>query len=286
MANWAWLAPNPRKAPQTGLLVRTAIASHVDVGDAVRAAGVTGRPLEHLHAHRCVRSRSRRSCAASSAVRCPSASQPARYSMRIGWRFGCMSSDSSRDERALDRTLAAATPPAPSGPGCSCPPCRRRRRRWTPARRSPASVDSPSTDAIWLRSSHTPWPPEYTCRRAVGPGHGQRRLGFEEGVLDPLGLEHLVHDGGRWPPGPRRRRRARRSRRCSTLRVGAPHRDLGIVDGGHRIGDRAEHVVGDLDQLGGVAGRLPASRPRRRPGRRRGRRCGRRRGSSPASRCG
>ncbi len=27
MANWAWLAPNPRKAPQTGLLVRAATDS-------------------------------------------------------------------------------------------------------------------------------------------------------------------------------------------------------------------------------------------------------------------
>ncbi len=27
MANWAWLAPNPRKAPQIGLFVRTATDS-------------------------------------------------------------------------------------------------------------------------------------------------------------------------------------------------------------------------------------------------------------------
>ncbi len=27
MANWAWLAPNPRNAPHAGLLVRTAIDS-------------------------------------------------------------------------------------------------------------------------------------------------------------------------------------------------------------------------------------------------------------------
>ena len=27
VANWAWLAPKPRKAPHTGLLVRTATAS-------------------------------------------------------------------------------------------------------------------------------------------------------------------------------------------------------------------------------------------------------------------
>ena len=32
MANWAWLAPKPRKAPHTGLLVRTATDSTSMVG--------------------------------------------------------------------------------------------------------------------------------------------------------------------------------------------------------------------------------------------------------------
>ena len=32
MANWAWLAPKPRNAPQTGLLVLTAVASTSMVG--------------------------------------------------------------------------------------------------------------------------------------------------------------------------------------------------------------------------------------------------------------
>ena len=32
--------------------------------------------------------------------------------------------------------------------------------------------------------------------RAVVEGHGQRRLGLEEGVLDALGLEHLVDGVG------------------------------------------------------------------------------------------
>ena len=50
MANWAWLAPKPRNAPHTGLLVRTATDSHVDGGQVVRPAGVAGGPLEHLHA--------------------------------------------------------------------------------------------------------------------------------------------------------------------------------------------------------------------------------------------
>ena len=32
MANWAWLAPKPRNAPHTGLLVRAAMASTSMVG--------------------------------------------------------------------------------------------------------------------------------------------------------------------------------------------------------------------------------------------------------------
>ena len=32
MANWAWFAPNPRNAPHTGLLVRTATDSTSIVG--------------------------------------------------------------------------------------------------------------------------------------------------------------------------------------------------------------------------------------------------------------
>ena len=32
MANWAWLAPKPRNAPPTGLLVLTAVASTSMVG--------------------------------------------------------------------------------------------------------------------------------------------------------------------------------------------------------------------------------------------------------------
>ena len=34
LANWAWLAPKPRNAPHTGLLVRTATASTSMTGQA------------------------------------------------------------------------------------------------------------------------------------------------------------------------------------------------------------------------------------------------------------
>ena len=48
-ANWAWLAPNPRNAPHTRLLVRTAIVSTSSACPAIGAAGVAGGPFEHLH---------------------------------------------------------------------------------------------------------------------------------------------------------------------------------------------------------------------------------------------
>ena len=60
MANWAWLAPKPRKAPHTGLLVRAATASTSIGGQVVRPAGVAGHALEHLHADAGVGAASRR----------------------------------------------------------------------------------------------------------------------------------------------------------------------------------------------------------------------------------
>ena len=90
---------------------------------------------------------------------------------------------------------------------------------------------------------------------AVVARHRQRRLGLEERVLDALRLEHLVHDVG-----------ARGERgvdvaagvlaHAQHVVVRAPHRDLGIVDGGDGIGDRPEHVVLDVDQLGRRPGLL------------------------------
>src|ERR1700738_1274966 len=77
------------------------------------------------------------------------------------------------------------------------------------------SRSTPSTEAIWSRSSQTPCPPESTwtprppappggpprrrgARRArlrPRPGHRHRqgRLGLQERLFHPLGLEHLVH---------------------------------------------------------------------------------------------
>ena len=52
IANCAWLAPKPRNAPHTRLLVRAAIGLHVDRRDVVRPGGVAGGPLEHLHPDR------------------------------------------------------------------------------------------------------------------------------------------------------------------------------------------------------------------------------------------
>ncbi len=55
MANWAWLAPKPRKAPPTELLVRAATDSTSTTGHGVGPGGVAGRALQHLHPDRGVR---------------------------------------------------------------------------------------------------------------------------------------------------------------------------------------------------------------------------------------
>ena len=95
------------------------------------------------------------------AARRPSASQPAVYSMRMGWRLGCSSSDSSRDSVHFTglRSRWAASAVWAWFDMSSLPPN-------APPLLTSSTVtmaaSMPSTEAIWLRSSHTPWPPEYT----------------------------------------------------------------------------------------------------------------------------
>ena len=91
---------------------------------------------------------------------------------------------------------------------------------------------------------------------AVRVGHGERRLGLEEGVLDALGLEHLVHHVG--AGGQRRLDVAplRTAERDSTFES-VPHTAIsgssmaatGSVSG-------RQHVVVDVDQRGGGPGLL------------------------------
>ena len=78
-------------------------------------------------------------------------------------------------------------------------------------------------------------------------GHRQRALGLEEGVLDALRVEHLVHHvraGGQRVVGVATRVFADGEH----VVLGAEHRDLGVVDGGDRIDDRPQHPVLHLHQ--------------------------------------
>ena len=94
---------------------------------------------------------------------------------------------------------------------------------------------------------------------AVGPGRGQRRLGLEEGLLDPLGLERLPHDVGR------RRQRGLDvaapgvGRAGQLVAVQLPH---GVLVGGQRgvgVDHRRQHLVVHLDQGGRPLGRGPVA---------------------------
>ena len=168
IANCAWLAPKPRNAPHTGLFVRAAI-------DSTSMAGSTYGPLA------CPAERSNTfmptdaygpespTIRARSAVSRPSASQPAQYSMRMGWRFGWISSDSSRESVHLTgRSRSHAASAVWAWLAMSSLPPNAPPFATSSTVTLPASM--PSTDAIWSRSSHTPWPPDHTCRPSVPSG--------------------------------------------------------------------------------------------------------------------
>ena len=90
---------------------------------------------------------------------------------------------------------------------------------------------------------------------AVGLRHGEGRLGLEEGMLDALGLEDLVDRVGR---GGERRVdvAALVGRAGQDVALELPDGVLGIVDRRHGVGQRAQRAVGDLDELGRIAGGL------------------------------
>ena len=178
------------------------------------------------------RARSRRPSGPAAPVSRPSASQPARYSMRIGWRLACMS-----------RRLLAAT-------ACTSPAGRRSQAAsavcaWLvmsslPPKAPPLDTSSTVTSVVLDAEHdgdlvavvpHALAAGVHVQRPAVGVGHGEGRLGLEEGVLDALGLEHLVHDVGAGgergvdvAPGVRRRATARCRRVPHTAIVGGRRR--------------------------------------------------------------
>jgi len=124
----------------------------------------------------------------------PSWSHPAQYSSCTGWRLGCRRKLSSRDRVHLTgrRRSQAASAVWAWFDMSSLPP------KAPPLDTSSTltwSWSVPSTAAIWSRSSQIPGP-RVDVQAAVGAGHGQARLGLEEGVLDALGLEDLVYHVG------------------------------------------------------------------------------------------
>ena len=285
VANWAWLAPKPRKAPHTGLLVRTAHGLDVDHGPGVGPAGVAGRPLEHLHPHRRVRPR----VADDAGLERGDAPVGVAPGPRLDAHRVALGVDVQRllpAERALHRPaeqpggqrglgLVGAVLLAAEGAAVG-----------DEVDEHPVLGDAEDVGDLAAVVPHA-LPAREHLQRAVVAGHGQRRLGLEEGVLDALGLEHLV-DGvgaggqrgvGVEPVG------------VVAAGVGRAGQDVGRpgsptshtagsvgVERGQGVGERGERLVVDLHQLGGPAGRGPVARPRRGRARRRCTTCARRPG--------
>ena len=161
MANCAWFAPKPRNAPHTGLFVRTATEATSTFGTKygpVACPAARSRTFIPTDAYE-PESPTMRAC---TAVNLPSASQPTWYSIRIGWRLACMRKLSSRDSVQFTGCCRshAANAVCPWFDISSLPP-----------NAPPFETNSTVTlsfemlrmSQIWSRSSHTPWPPEYTC---------------------------------------------------------------------------------------------------------------------------
>ena len=190
---------------------------------------------------------------ARSAVRPPVGVAARPVSMRIGWRFGWTSSDSSRESvhftgRPISHAASAVwawllmsslPPNAPPFDTSS-----------TVTR--PASM--PSTDAIWSRSSHTPWPPDYTCSPS------DRRAGPRARRASTRARGRRARCAGSGTPRARRARslRARRRRRpartptaTARCRRDPTPRRRRRCDRRRGVGDRRQRGVLDLDQLRG-----------------------------------
>ena len=290
IANWAWLAPKP--AERAAHRVVGADGDGLDVDRPARGTGPLAWPAARSSTFMPDRRRRRRESPTPrtrSAVSLPSASHPAQYSRRIGWRLGCISRLSSRDSvhftgRSSSHAASAvcawllmsSLPPnaPPFDTSSTVDPRRCRRRARGRCRRGrPTRPGRPSTRAA-CRSS-----PSTAARRASTRARGRRARCAGSGT--PRARR------GRWPRARRRRRRGRTSLTRQHVAVGAPHRDRrAVVERGDRVGDGRQHVVGDVDELGRGPGLLAGL------GDDDGEHvagvatCARRRGSSPASPCG
>jgi hypothetical protein len=250
MANWAWLAPKPRNAPHTGLLVRTAIASMSMVGTTIGAAGVAGGPFQHLHPHRGVGPGVAHH-AGRSAVSLPSASQPARTRCGSGGAWRASAATPRASERALDR------PPSRWAARAVWP--------WLLMSSLPPKAPPLETSSVLTRSVGTPRIGDLV---AVVPDALPARVHVEPAVVAGLPGWTPVRGRRARPAGsgtPRAPCDADDARAASTsprayfdtdsTLPSRPHTaSSSEVEGGHRVGEGRMHLVVDLDQLGRRAG--------------------------------
>ena len=239
MANWAWLAPKPRKAPHTRVVGPHGHRLDVDGRPDVRPAGVARGPLEDLHPHRGVRPRVADHPG-------PQGRQPA-----LGVAAGlvvhadrvALGVDQQRllaGQRALDRAAAGGGRPGRSGPGWPCPPCPRRPRRWRPARPRPRrwAGRAPRRSG---RGRPTR-PGRRTTPGARRPERGTARVdsGSRKACSTRWVSEGLAHDVGR--PGQRGLDvvAAGVGGPGQHVAVEAPHRVLVAGQGGLGVDDRGQ----------------------------------------------
>ena len=217
IANCAWLAPNPRNAPHTRLLVRTAIVS---MSSACQRYGPQACPAARSNTFIPTLAYAPESPMPRTfnAVSRPSASQPAQYSSSIGCRLACIRKLSSRDSvhftgrpsshaasAVCAWLLMSSLPP-------NAPPFD------TSSTVTRAAVDVEHGGDVVAVVPHA-LAAGVHVQRATGVAvrrHRDGRLGFEEGMLDALGVERLVH-----------RERTRRERRlelvAACVRAGRQH---------------------------------------------------------------
>ncbi len=200
---------------------------------------------------------------ARSAVSRPSSSQPAQYSIRIGCRFGWISNDSSResvhftgrpvshDASAVWAWLDMSSLPPNAPPFATSSTVTR-----------PASM--PSTDAIWSRSSQTPWPPDHTCSPSDPSGRTTGATRVDSGSRNACSM--------RWVWNTSCTTCALAASAASTSPRAYVDRDSTLPSRPHtassapdamacaRIDDRRQRPIVDLDELCGGAGGLAVLR--------------------------
>ena len=217
MANCAWLAPKPRNAPHDEVVGAGGDRLHVDGRHVVRPGGVAGGPLEHLHPDRGV------------GAGVADGAHPDRGEHAVGVAAGpVLETDRVAlgvhaeallaRQRALHR--AVEQPGGERG--------LRLVAHVLLAAERPAVGHQLDDDPVGGDVEHAAdvvavvphaLAAGVDVQRALVAGarrHGERRLRLEEGVLDALGLEHLVDGVGARRRARRRRRRGRR--RCATAR--------------------------------------------------------------------